>query len=329
MNVIDNYIRLRKEIQQTTAESRGIVRESSLKADDLNKSLSLYETSLSKGNGFSQIAILDIKNELKENSSNCLSQVIVLKKKLQKSQKELDTLINKNPLLKSLNIFDLIINRNDFDQSIITLVKSHKEGTISNEMIEKARNDSMRFKEIELMGQKLMVKDNRKNYADMIIFNEKNQILFVKRNKDDEFQAGMYALPGGHVEPAEDPKTAVIREVEEEVYITLNNECVFPCGIYDTTDVLISYFCCKIDSAQFNIILEERELQQYEWVSMDDIVLMPLILNLKDNFENVIRIPVDVLNQLPANNAWMTFGATIAGVVPSDSVVGTGIPIIV
>ena len=48
-----------------------------------------------------------------------------------------------------------------------------------------------------------------------------NRILLVKRGKDPS--KGLYAFPGGRVEPGESPKQAACREIEEETGLVAGN----------------------------------------------------------------------------------------------------------
>jgi len=51
-----------------------------------------------------------------------------------------------------------------------------------------------------------------------IIFHER-EFLAEKRKKSDKIDPGIVSLPGGHVEPGETRKVALIREMKEELNI--------------------------------------------------------------------------------------------------------------
>jgi mutator protein MutT len=63
--------------------------------------------------------------------------------------------------------------------------------------------------------------------SSVIIRNEKGQILFIQR-QHTKYEDGKYCLPAGHVEHGESFSTAAIREVKEEVDITVQPEDLFP-----------------------------------------------------------------------------------------------------
>lgn len=50
---------------------------------------------------------------------------------------------------------------------------------------------------------------------------ENNKILIAKRNADSSFLPGYYELPGGKVEPGEDPADALKRELKEELDVKI------------------------------------------------------------------------------------------------------------
>jgi len=256
-------------------------------------------------------------------SSDLLKKSVQFHTELKKSQNDLQKLISSNPEFEDLSQnFSLpIFEKDKFTQSLQTLVKAHKTGKIDNETLVKAREILSKLVEVEIDDKRYMVKDNRTHYADMIIFNSKNQILFCKRNKDDDFEPGKYALPGGHVEPNEVSIQAATREVEEELYLTLDPKNVFDAGLYEDTKCVIHYYTTKIDENR-TLILEERELQQYEWIDIDKVGDLDLILNLKDNFKNVIAIPTKLIQSEFDIN-----GALLYGINSGDKSVGTGYPI--
>jgi len=320
--MIKEYIDLKNSIIRDEKSLNETISKGRSRLDTLALSIKECQNSLKKGNGFSQILSSEYQIEMEEYNSSLLKEISMMKGKLEKSKKDLQTMVNKNGLLKNFENYSCIIPSENFKETLLTLVKGHREGTITTELLEKAKTSSLKFKEVETEGKKYMVKDNRTNYSDMIIFNQDNKVLFVKRNKEDEFEPGKYALPGGHVEPAEDPLLSAIREVEEELSLVIDKKFVCLVGIYEDTKVLINYFCTKINDSLTNIILEERELQQYEWIDLSKIGELDLLMNLKDNFENIIEIPTDLLE----NEPYKDMIATMYG-LPAENLVGSGYPI--
>jgi mutator protein MutT len=57
--------------------------------------------------------------------------------------------------------------------------------------------------------------------------------VWVQRREDDGIYHGMLEFPGGGIEPGETPLTATVREVLEEVGITIDPEQAQFMGIYN------------------------------------------------------------------------------------------------
>lgn len=320
--MIQIYISLRKDVASKESQLREQILKSKEDIQVLEGKIQDCQTSLEKGNGFHQLLLSQYTEDLEGLKKGTVLNLSKMKGELEKSKKDLMKLVDKNKKLGIFENYNQVIPSEEFKKSLVNLIEGHRAGILPPGILEKAKKASMKFKELEFEGQKYQVKDNRTNYSDMIIFNQDNQILFGKRNKEDEFEPNKYALPGGHVEPAESPKLAAIREVEEEVFLTLNPTMVIPVGVYESGDTVISYFCIKIDAKDLNPILEEREFQQYTWVSIDEISELDLILNLKENFETVINIPTDLLTT-PVKTKEI---AALSG-LPGSMGAGLGLPV--
>lgn len=116
-----------------------------------------------------------------------------------------------------------------------------------------------------------------------IIVNLKNEILLFKY-KNAEY----YLLPGGRVNKLEDSKTAIIREMKEELGIELDfNLLIVFENILKETKIQNIDFCyyAKYDDA---IIPKEDKNQTFQFVDIkkiDDYNLKPSIL--KDVVKNI------------------------------------------
>lgn len=289
---------------------------------NLNKSLSLQ-----KGNEFSEV-LRDLETKKnyfeKSNSSSSLLRAIAVKynscqekysseiKSLEKSQKEIvssiEEILNKSNVFQELYLYADFIPEQTFHQLVVTLVKGHKEGLVSHNSLKNLKS----YREEVFEKGTVHVKDSRTLYADTILINDRNEILFLIRNKNDEFEPGKYCLPGGHVEDNENFKAAAIRELFEETGIELSVSDVVPCGKYLDSKANIHYFTAKYNGNP--VVLEEREQMQYEWVPFDKVGEKPLIMNLKQNLEEVIEIPRCILNSNEESSSRYYFdGSYIVG----------------
>lgn len=133
-------------------------------------------------------------------------------------RKGITTLFSKNPDLLPLLFTDDFMPEGSFNSVLCSLVKGHKEGKVSDDQLKKLT----KYKKKNLSEEELVyVKDNRTQYADTIIIDDQNRILFTVRNKNDNFCPGGYCLPGGHIEENETPREAAQRELKEETGIEL------------------------------------------------------------------------------------------------------------
>lgn len=235
-----------------------------------------------------------------------LSEISSLGKEQKSILDSLDKIFKKSNIYHELSLYSDFIPEDKFCKLVVTLTKAHQNKEIGDEPLKKLKS----YREIKFEKGSVYVKDNRVQYSDIILVNERNEILFLVRNKNDEFEPGKYCLPGGHVEPNENFKSAAVRECAEETGIELKLSDVVPCGNYIDSKCNIHYFTAKYTGDP--VVLEEREQIQYEWVPIDKVGEKPLLMNLKQNLEEVINIPKCILNpENPSSDKYYFDGSTI------------------
>ena len=78
--------------------------------------------------------------------------------------------------------------------------------------------------------------------------------------------AGLWEFPGGKVQPGETPEAALIRELDEELGIDVEANCVAPFTFashaYPEFHLLMPLFVCR----KWSGIVSAREGQQLKWV---------------------------------------------------------------
>lgn len=99
-----------------------------------------------------------------------------------------------------------------------------------------------------------------------------NTRILITRRRDDQVLAGYWELPGGKIEPSETPAQAAIRELKEEVGITVSTIAQLPLTEhqYEHAYVRLHPFICQllkgtpsaIDVAEVRWVQPEH-LQQY------------------------------------------------------------------
>ena len=91
------------------------------------------------------------------------------------------------------------------------------------------------------------------------------RVLIAKRPEGKKL-AGLWEFPGGKVEPGERPESALIRELNEELGIDVNEAClapfVFASHAYDSFHLLMPLYLCR----RWNGVVTAREHDALAWV---------------------------------------------------------------
>ncbi|GAB6096444.1 hypothetical protein JCM14469_26970 [Desulfatiferula olefinivorans] len=102
----------------------------------------------------------------------------------------------------------------------------------------------------------------------ILFVNRRNRLLlFLRDDKPGLPHAGMWDLPGGHVEDGESPDQCIVREMNEELGLDLDDVSLF--RIYDFEDRL-EYVYVKAWDPDITT-LKMTEGQGLRWFSEDDI----------------------------------------------------------
>ena len=92
-----------------------------------------------------------------------------------------------------------------------------------------------------------------------------NRVLIAQR-PEGKTLAGLWEFPGGKVDAGERPEAALIRELKEELGITVDEPCLAPLTFashgYDDFHLLMPLYVCR----KWEGVVAAREGQQLAWV---------------------------------------------------------------
>ena len=123
-----------------------------------------------------------------------------------------------------------------------------------------------------------------------IIFNEKEQVLLVKRKDVD-----VWVLPGGGIEPAESPENAVRRETEEETGYSIS--IMRKCAEYLPINRLASethVFICKVLAGKMELSDETSGIAFFSINSLPTSIFPPHAIWIEEaiNNQDIIKRPL-------------------------------------
>ena len=91
------------------------------------------------------------------------------------------------------------------------------------------------------------------------------RVLLAQRPPGKQL-AGLWEFPGGKIEPGERPEETLIRELAEELGITVKGECLAPLSFashpYETFHLLMPLYICR----RWEGMPISREAQALKWV---------------------------------------------------------------
>jgi 8-oxo-dGTP diphosphatase len=101
------------------------------------------------------------------------------------------------------------------------------------------------------------------------------RVLIAQRPKGKSM-AGLWEFPGGKVEPGEQPEQSLIRELQEELGITVEPECLAPLTFashtYPDFHLLMPLYVCR----RWEGFVEAREKQKLKWVRPNELRNYPM-----------------------------------------------------
>ena len=100
-----------------------------------------------------------------------------------------------------------------------------------------------------------------------IIFNQDKSEIFITKRPSDKHKGGFWEFPGGKVEESETIEQAMVRELDEEIGITVTEQSLFEHLEFDYPEKSLKFdFICV---TAFEQEPYGKEGQQGQWVAIE------------------------------------------------------------
>lgn len=107
------------------------------------------------------------------------------------------------------------------------------------------------------------------------IFNSEGKVLIQKRSKHKKINPGMWDIScAGHISSGENAGEALMREIEEELGLKeakVNFVSKYIHSKEYETEFIYLYYV-KLDQNDFEIKLQEEEVEEVKWVNIDEAI---------------------------------------------------------
>ena len=100
--------------------------------------------------------------------------------------------------------------------------------------------------------------------------------VLIAQRPPGKAMAGLWEFPGGKIEPNETPETALIRELREELGITVKPDCLAPFTFashaYANFHLLMPLYLCR----RWEGIVTAKEHGALKWIKPKDLSTLPM-----------------------------------------------------
>ncbi len=120
-------------------------------------------------------------------------------------------------------------------------------------------------------GKKLLI------VAAVALIDADNRVL-ISRRPADKLQGGLWEFPGGKLEPGETPEAALIREIREELGISLKDKCLAPLTFASHSYAWFHLLMPLYVARRWEGTIAPHEGQELAWVRanrLNDYALVP------------------------------------------------------
>jgi 8-oxo-dGTP diphosphatase len=100
--------------------------------------------------------------------------------------------------------------------------------------------------------------------------------VLIAQRPQGKSMAGLWEFPGGKIETGEQPEQSLIRELKEELGITVKEECLAPLTfashLYPDFHLLMPLYICR----RWEGIVTAQEQQRLKWVRPNELKNFPM-----------------------------------------------------
>ncbi len=102
------------------------------------------------------------------------------------------------------------------------------------------------------------------------VFNDKNQLLIVKKSPYEKVDAGLWTVPGGKVKPKEHIIDALKREIFEETALKISKFQWIGEDVFENNQFIFhaQHFLCQTRNKKVKL---EKSLINYKWIKKNEI----------------------------------------------------------
>lgn len=108
----------------------------------------------------------------------------------------------------------------------------------------------------------------------VFVLNDRGEVLLQRRSSNKKYYPNTWALCTGHVEEGESSREAAVREIKEELGISVcfSELYSFYDGKFDSSDVCFFFIKSNLDDCDF--VIQKEELSEVKWFLIDRIIDM-------------------------------------------------------
>jgi mutator protein MutT len=104
----------------------------------------------------------------------------------------------------------------------------------------------------------------KKKVSAIVIVNDKNKILILKRGKDSP-SPGLWNFPGGSIDEGETAEEAAVRELKEETDLSANINSLKYLDTYNNRYLTVRFYVTKDYTGEVQI---NEESEEAAWISL-------------------------------------------------------------